>query len=128
MLPSLPRSFFRHMRSFFGVGFMVSVGYMDPGNWAADLGAGSQFGYALLFAVLLSSICAMVSAALGSGGGRRYSAGYIAANPSALPPQAGGHTHRPHAACALSPGNSAWLSQSNHTSSGPVVARSSCNT
>jgi len=52
-------NFFRHMRSFFGVGFMVSVGYMDPGNWAADLGAGSQFGYALLFAVLLSSICAM---------------------------------------------------------------------
>jgi NRAMP (natural resistance-associated macrophage protein)-like metal ion transporter len=35
------------------------VGYMDPGNWATDLSAGSQFGYRLLFAVLFSSFCAM---------------------------------------------------------------------
>lgn len=40
---------------------MVSVGYMDPGNWATDIAAGSKYGYALLSAIVLSSICAMVS-------------------------------------------------------------------
>ncbi|KXZ56268.1 hypothetical protein GPECTOR_1g234 [Gonium pectorale] len=47
------------MFAFAGLGFLVSVGYMDPGNWATDLAAGSSFGYTLLFVVLLSSCCAM---------------------------------------------------------------------
>ncbi|CEO98546.1 unnamed protein product (mitochondrion) [Plasmodiophora brassicae] len=49
---------------FLGPGGMIAVGYMDPGNWATDLQAGSQFQYALLSAVLLSSICAMLLQAL----------------------------------------------------------------
>jgi manganese transport protein len=43
-----------------GPGLLVSVGYMDPGNWATDIEAGSKFGYSLLFVVLLSSLAAIV--------------------------------------------------------------------
>jgi len=45
---------------FAGPGLLVSVGYMDPGNWATDIEAGSRFGYRLLFVVLLSSLAAML--------------------------------------------------------------------
>jgi manganese transport protein len=43
-----------------GPGLLVSVGYMDPGNWATDIGAGSQYGYALLWVVVFSSLAAML--------------------------------------------------------------------
>jgi manganese transport protein len=45
---------------FAGPGLLVAVGYMDPGNWATDIEAGSVFGYSLLFVVLLSSVAAIV--------------------------------------------------------------------
>ncbi|WP_018605727.1 Nramp family divalent metal transporter [Uliginosibacterium gangwonense] len=45
---------------FAGPGLLVSVGYMDPGNWATDIAAGSHYGYALLWMVLASSLAAMV--------------------------------------------------------------------
>ena len=54
----------RMLLAFAGPGFLVSVGYMDPGNWATDLAAGSQFGYKLLFVILLSSLMAMLLQAL----------------------------------------------------------------
>jgi manganese transport protein len=58
----------------FGPGALVAVGYMDPGNWATDLGAGSSYGYALLSVVLLSSLTAMLlqslAVRLGIGTGR----------------------------------------------------------
>ena len=44
---------------FAGPGLLVAVGYMDPGNWATDIEAGSVFGYSLLFVVLLSSLAAI---------------------------------------------------------------------
>jgi hypothetical protein len=47
------------MWAFAGMGFIISVGYMDPGNWATDITAGSSSGYILLIAVLLASITAM---------------------------------------------------------------------
>ena len=50
----------RNMFAFAGPGLMVSVGYMDPGNWATDIEAGSRFGYGLLFVVLFSSLSAVV--------------------------------------------------------------------
>jgi manganese transport protein len=50
----------RKMMLFFGPGLMVSVGYMDPGNWATAIEAGSRFGYALLFVVVLASLAGMV--------------------------------------------------------------------
>ena len=43
-----------------GPGLLVAVGYMDPGNWATDIAAGSRFGYALLFVVLLTSVAAIL--------------------------------------------------------------------
>ena len=42
----------RRFLGFVGPGFLVSVGYMDPGNWATDLAGGSRFGYALLWVIL----------------------------------------------------------------------------
>ncbi len=69
--PSLPESFrsitvpingpvWRKALAFAGPGYMVAVGYMDPGNWATDLAGGAKFGYALLSVILLSNIMAML--------------------------------------------------------------------
>jgi hypothetical protein len=52
-------SFFRKLLAFSGPGYMVAVGYMDPGNWATDLAGGASFGYTLLF-VLLSNLFAIL--------------------------------------------------------------------
>ncbi|HWU43308.1 MAG TPA: Nramp family divalent metal transporter, partial [Bdellovibrio sp.] len=66
---SLLTKFFK----FLGPGLLVSVGYMDPGNWATDIEAGSRFGYLLLFVVLFSSLGAIalqyLSLKLGIAGG-----------------------------------------------------------
>jgi manganese transport protein len=53
-------SFWRKMLAFAGPGFLVAVGYMDPGNWATDLAGGAQFGYALLSVILLSNLMAIL--------------------------------------------------------------------
>ena len=42
-----------------GLGFLVSVGYMDPGNWATDVAGGSTYGFTLLIVILLANFCAM---------------------------------------------------------------------
>ena len=55
---------FRRLLAFAGPGYMVSVGYMDPGNWATDLAGGAQFGYALLSVILLSNVMAILLQAL----------------------------------------------------------------
>ena len=52
--------FWQRMARMAGPGLLVAVGYMDPGNWATDIAAGSQFGYALLWVVLLASLSAML--------------------------------------------------------------------
>ncbi|MEO5826959.1 MAG: Nramp family divalent metal transporter, partial [Gemmatimonadales bacterium] len=73
--PSLPESFqtieipksgplWRKALAFAGPGYMVAVGYMDPGNWATDLAGGAQFGYTLLSVILLSNLMAMLLQAL----------------------------------------------------------------
>jgi len=50
----------KRLLAFAGPGLLISVGYMDPGNWATDIQAGSQYGYALLWVVLASSLAAML--------------------------------------------------------------------
>lgn len=50
----------KRVLSFFGPAYLVSVGYMDPGNWATDLAGGSKFGYALLWVLLMSNIMALL--------------------------------------------------------------------
>ncbi|HHW4679659.1 MAG TPA: Nramp family divalent metal transporter [Xylella sp.] len=54
----------RRLLAFLGPGYMVSVGYMDPGNWATGLAGGSRFGYLLLSVILLSNLMAIVLQAL----------------------------------------------------------------
>ena len=67
-------SWLRRALAFVGPGYLVSVGYMDPGNWATDIAGGSKYGYDLLVVVLLSSVLAMImqtlAARLGIGTGR----------------------------------------------------------
>jgi manganese transport protein len=58
--------FFRKLLAFAGPGYLVAVGYMDPGNWATDLAGGSRFGYTLLSVVLLSNIMAVLLQGLAS--------------------------------------------------------------
>src|SRR5438552_800823 len=53
-------SFWRKMLAFSGPGYLVAVGYMDPGNWATDLAGGSEFGYRLLSIILLSNLMAIL--------------------------------------------------------------------
>ncbi len=52
--------FWKNLRAFMGPGFMVAVGYMDPGNWATDLAGGAKFGYTLLSVILISSLFAIL--------------------------------------------------------------------
>ncbi len=54
----------RRLVSFLGPGYLVAVGYMDPGNWATSLAGGSKFGYSLLFIALLSNLMAILLQAL----------------------------------------------------------------
>ncbi len=74
-LPSLPEShrtipihagigWFKKVLAFAGPGYLVAVGYMDPGNWATDIGGGAKFGYTLLSVILISNVMAMILQAL----------------------------------------------------------------
>src|SRR5690348_14444609 len=67
-------SFWRKLFAFLGPGYLVAVGYMDPGNWATSLAGGSKFGYALLTVALLSNVMAIILQSLctrlGVGAGR----------------------------------------------------------
>lgn len=58
-IPKTP-SFMRKLIAFAGPGFLVAVGYMDPGNWATDLAAGSRYNYTLLFVIMLSNLMAIL--------------------------------------------------------------------
>jgi manganese transport protein len=57
-------SWLRKLFAFAGPGYLVAVGYMDPGNWATDIGGGAKFGYQLLSVVLISNLMAMFLQAL----------------------------------------------------------------
>ena len=56
----LNAGFWRKLFAFAGPGYLVAVGYMDPGNWATDLAGGAQFGYALLSVIMLSNLMAIL--------------------------------------------------------------------
>jgi manganese transport protein len=72
-IPDTP-NFLRKLIAFAGPGFLVAVGYMDPGNWATDLAAGSRYNYRLLFVIMLSNLMAILLQSLciklGIAGGR----------------------------------------------------------
>src|SRR5438045_9762478 len=50
----------KRLLSFFGPAYLVSVGYMDPGNWATDIAGGSRFGYTLIWVLLMSNLIALL--------------------------------------------------------------------
>ncbi len=52
--------YWRRLLGFIGPGFLISVGYMDPGNWATDIAGGARFGYTLLFVIMLSNLMAIL--------------------------------------------------------------------
>src|SRR5574339_980397 len=56
--------FWKKMLAFAGPGYLVAVGYMDPGNWATDLAGGSRYGYTLLSVIMLSNLMAILLQAL----------------------------------------------------------------
>ena len=56
--------FWRKMMAFAGPGYLVAVGYMDPGNWATDLAGGARFGYTLLSVIMISNLMAILLQAL----------------------------------------------------------------
>jgi manganese transport protein len=56
----IPRAWWRRFLAFSGPAFLVSVGYMDPGNWGTDLQAGSKFGHRLLWVLLMSNLMALL--------------------------------------------------------------------
>ena len=58
--PSKRKTPWRKIAAFFGPAYLVSVGYMDPGNWATDLAGGSQFGYTLIWVLLMSNLMALL--------------------------------------------------------------------
>jgi len=57
---SMSPFYFRRLLGFLGPGFLISVGYMDPGNWATDIAGGSRFGYTLLFVIMASNLMAIL--------------------------------------------------------------------
>jgi len=62
-IPQVGRNWFgilRKLLAFSGPGYLIAVGYMDPGNWATDIGGGSQFAYTLLSVVVISSLMAIL--------------------------------------------------------------------
>jgi manganese transport protein len=65
-VPVAHHSWWRKILAFAGPGYLVAVGYMDPGNWATDLAGGSQFGYTLLSVILLSNLMAVLLQGLAS--------------------------------------------------------------
>jgi manganese transport protein len=65
-IPVTGRSTFRKLLAFAGPGYLVAVGYMDPGNWATDLAGGSAFGYTLLSVILISNLMAVLLQGLSS--------------------------------------------------------------
>src|SRR5436309_15578903 len=73
-VPVAGRSWWRRFLAFSGPAFLISVGYMDPGNWGADLEAGAKYQYQLIWVLLLSNLMALLlqtlSARLGIVAGR----------------------------------------------------------
>ena len=81
-----PTGFWKKILSFLGPAYLVSVGYMDPGNWATDLQGGSQFGYSLLWVLLMSNLMALLLQSLSARLGIVRGRDLAQANREAYPP------------------------------------------
>ena len=72
----VPAGFWCKVFAFAGPGYLVAVGYMDPGNWATDIAGGARYGYSMLSVVMISNLMAILlqamAARLGIAAGRRF--------------------------------------------------------
>jgi manganese transport protein len=84
--PDKQKNKWKRILSFLGPAYLVSVGYMDPGNWATDLEGGSKFGYSLLWVLLMSNIMALVLQSLCARLGVVYKRDLAQANRDTYPP------------------------------------------
>jgi manganese transport protein len=84
--PNKEKNKWKRILSFLGPAYLVSVGYMDPGNWATDLEGGSKFGYSLLWVLLMSNIMALVLQSLCARLGVVYKRDLAQANRDTYPP------------------------------------------
>ena len=57
---AIPQTWWRRILAFSGPAFLISVGYMDPGNWGTDIEGGSKFGYRLMWVLLMSNVMAVL--------------------------------------------------------------------
>ena len=57
---NVSKLWWKRLFAFIGPAYLVSVGYMDPGNWATDIAAGSKFGYQLIWVLLMSNLMAIL--------------------------------------------------------------------
>src|SRR3954469_22027489 len=76
----------RRLFAFMGPAYLVSVGYMDPGNWATDIAGGSQFGYKLLWVLLMSNLMALLLQSLSARLGLVRGLDLAQASRAAFPP------------------------------------------
>ena len=83
---TLPNKGFRRFLAFFGPAYLVSVGYMDPGNWATDLQGGAKFGYQLIWVLLMSNLMALLLQSLSARLGIVRRRDLAQANREAYPP------------------------------------------
>src|SRR5690348_11318811 len=63
-VPTAQSGFWKRLFAFMGPAYLISVGYMDPGNWATDISGGSAYGYSLLWVLLVSNLIALVMQSL----------------------------------------------------------------
>ena len=83
---TMPKSGLRKYAAFFGPAYLVSVGYMDPGNWATDLQGGAKFGYQLIWVLLMSNLMALLLQGLSARLGIVRRRDLAQANREAYPP------------------------------------------
>jgi manganese transport protein len=83
---SAKKSIWKKILAFFGPAYLVSVGYMDPGNWATDIEGGSRYGYALVWVLVMSNIMAIVLQSLSARLGIVYKRDLAQVNRETYPP------------------------------------------
>lgn len=83
---TIPRKGWKRILAYIGPAYLVSVGYMDPGNWATDLQGGSRFGYQLIWVLLMSNLMALLLQSLSTRLGIVRRRDLAQANREAYPP------------------------------------------
>ncbi len=84
--PMSKKTLWKRILAFFGPAYLVSVGYMDPGNWATDIAGGSQYGYSLIWVLVMSNVMAIILQSLSARLGIVYKKDLAQINRETYPP------------------------------------------